>query len=127
MFPLVSRLLKDDAGVAAICAGRVYRHGSAPQNVVAPYVTWFIVSSVAENALGERPRVDTYQVQVDCWSSNTGTGDSQAEQLAEAVRDALEGVADMVGVVANGKDFETQRFRVGMTFTFWTHRPALSS
>ena len=61
------------------------------------------------------------------WSNNTGSGDSQIEQLAEAVRDALEAVADMSAIAVNELDFETQRYRLGMTFTFWTHRAALSS
>ncbi len=127
MLPPVYQALKNDAAVAALVGTRIYRHGAAPQNVVAPYVTWFVVAGTPENALGERPRIDNYQVQVDCWSNNTGSGDAQIEQLAEAVRDAMERVADMTGVAVNGKDPETQRYRLGMTFTFWTHRPALSS
>lgn len=127
MFPLVYPILKDAPAVAALVGTRIYRHGSAPQNVVAPYITWFIVAGTPENALGETPRVDNYQVQVDCWSNNTGTGDAQVEELAEAVRDALEARADMSAVAVNGRDPETMRYRIGMTFTFWTHRPALSS
>lgn len=127
MLPLVYPVLKNDAAVSALVGARIYRHGSAPQNVVAPYITWFIVAGTPENELGDRPKVDNYQVQVDCWSNNTGTGDAQVEELAEAVRDALEAVADMTAVAVNERDIETMRYRIGMTFTFWTPRPALSS
>lgn len=122
MLPLVFPLLRDASAVAAIVGARIYRHGTAPQNVVAPYVTWFIVAGTPENALDEVPRVDRNTVQIDCWSDNTGTGSAGIEALARAVRDAIEPHQHMTGVVADGRDFETQRYRIGMQFDFWTHR-----
>jgi len=124
MLPLVYPLLKASPAVTALCGSRIYRHGAAPQNVAAPYVTWYIVSGVPENSISELPRVDNYSVQVDCWSNNTGTGDTQVEALAEAVRDALEPYAHMTNLIINERDFDTQRFRLGMQFTFWTRRRA---
>lgn len=127
MLPKIYPLLVADAAVAALVGTRIYRHGTAPQGVVAPYITWFVVSGIPENELSDLPRIDRYQVQIDCWSSNTGAGDAQVEEVAQAVRDALEPHAHMVAIVANGQDFETQRLRLGLSFDFWTARPALSS
>lgn len=127
MLPQVFSILSGDTSVAALVGTRIYRHGNAPQGVTAPYITWFVVSGIPENELSDLPRIDRYQVQVDCWSSNTGGGDTQIEALAEAVRDAIEPHAHMVAVVANGIDYETQRLRLGMSFDFWTPRPAQSS
>lgn len=126
MLPQVFPLLSASSAVKALIGSnpvRAYRHGVAPQNVVAPYVTWFVVTGIPENTLEDLPRVDRYEVQVDCWSENTGTGATQIETLAEAVRDAIEPDAYMTSVIANTRDEETQRYRIAMQFTFWTERP----
>jgi hypothetical protein len=127
MLPSVFTLLTADPAVTALVGTRIYRHGSAPQKVEAPYVTWFLVSGIPENELSSLPRVDRMEVQIDCWSNNTGTGDAQVEELAAAVRDALEPVAHMTGIIANEQDFETRRYRLGMQFTFWVRRKEASS
>ena len=124
MLPPVYVLLTDNDAVTALVGTRIYRHGVAPQNVVAPYVTWALVSGTPENELSDLPRVDRMEVQIDCWSNNTGTGDAQVEAVAKAVRDALEPVAHMNIIIANEKDYETRRYRLGMQFTFWVKRPA---
>lgn len=126
MLPQVFPLLRDNVAVTALIGSnpvRAYRHGTAPQSVVAPYVTWFVVTGNPENTLEDLPRIDRYEVQVDCWSENTGTGGTQVENLAEAVRNAIEPSAHMTAVVANTRDQETQRYRIGLQFTFWHHRP----
>lgn len=111
--------------VTALVEDRIYRHGEAPQGTQAPYVTWFVVTGLPENALGESPRVDQYLVQIDCWSDNDGSGDEGVEMLAEAVRDSVEAAGHyMNAVVANNRDPETKRFRLGMTFTYWEDRPS---
>lgn len=127
MLPSVYPLLTAAPAVTALVGNRIYRHGAAPQTVTAPYITWYVVSGVPENTLDDVPRIDNYSVQVDCWSNNTGTGDAQIEELAEAVRDAIEPTAYMTAVSIDERDFETQRYRMGMTFTFWHHRPEASS
>lgn len=129
MLPQVFPLLSASTAVKALIGSnpvRAYRHGSAPQAVVAPYVTWFVVTGNPENTLEDLPRVDRYEVQLDCWSENTGTGAIQVETLAQAVRDALEPYAYMTAVVADTRDQETQRYRVALQFTFWHDRPVES-
>lgn len=126
MLPPVYSLLTADVGVTALVGTRIYRHGAAPQKVVAPYITWSLVSGTPENELSSLPRVDRLEVQIDCWSNNTGTGDAEVESVATAVRDALEPVAHMTAIVANEQDFETRRYRLGLQFTFWLRRTTIA-
>lgn len=125
MLPLLFPIISASSSVKALIGSnpvRFYRHGNAPQGVVAPYATWFLVTGQPENTLGELPRVDRHEVQVDCWSENTGTGSTQIETLATAIRDAIEPYAYMTAITADGLDPETGRYRIGMQFTFWTDR-----
>ncbi len=125
MLPAVFPLLSAAGPVTAIIGTnpvRAYKHGQAPQNVIAPYVTYASISTVPQNALDEAPRVDAFSMQVDCWSVNTGTGSAGIETLAKAVRNAIEPVAHMVSGPTDSFDAETGRYRITMTFDFWTHR-----
>lgn len=125
MLPAVFPLLRDAAAVTALIGTapvRAYRHGSAPQNVAAPYVTWFLLSGEPQNVLDEVPRADRQTVQVDCWSDNAGTGSAGIDALAKAVRDAIEPHAHMTAVSGDSQDPDTRRYRISMTFDFWTDR-----
>ncbi len=126
MLPLVYQTLTADLDVAALVGDRVYRHGEAPEGVAAPYITWFVVTALPAITLDERPRIDRYELQIDCWSDNDGTGDTGVETLAAAVRDALEGDHDMTAVIADGRDPETKRCRIGMLFTWFQPRDLTS-
>lgn len=122
MLPLVYKIITEDSSAAAIVGNRVYRHGAAPQKVTAPYVTWSVVSGEPENDMTSTPRTDRFEVQVDCWSDNDGSGDAGIEALANAVRAAMETAGYMTRYSANDRDFETQRFRISMDFTLFVHR-----
>ncbi len=111
MLPLVYPVLTGDAAVGALVGTRVYRHGTAPQDVTAPYVTWSAPAGLAENAF-EGAQADVWRIQVDCWSD----GDAQVEALAHAVRAAIEPHAHLGSYIANERDFETKRYRIGMIF-----------
>lgn len=122
MLPDVFLLLANADEVTSLIGDspvRAYRHGAAPQRVTLPYVTWFVGSANPANSLDGVPSVDEYTVQIDCWSE----ADEQVECLAEAVRDAIEPEHYMISIGPNGRDPETMRYRVSMTFTFWTDRP----
>lgn len=130
MFPPVFATLKASQAVKNIVGvnpPRIFRHGSAPQRpdglpLSDPYVTWFLVVGTPENNLSDLPPVDRMTVQVDCWHQT----DSGIETLAEAVRDAIEPVAHMTGIVVNLRETETKLYRIGMQFDHWLDRPALS-
>jgi hypothetical protein len=119
MLPAVYDVLASDGAVTELVGRRIFRHGEAPQGVVLPYLTWYLVSGVPENTFDGPPRIDACAVQVDCWSAS----DSEVERLAVAVRDSIEAVHHMTGVTVNNRDPETGRCRIGMQFMFWTHRP----
>jgi len=121
MLPAVFPILAGDSEVTGFIGAapvRAYRHGEAPQTVALPYVTWFVSTGAPENHLDGLPPVDSYSVQVDCWSDDQ----DQVEALATAVRDAIEHEHHMTAVIANGRDPTTMRYRIGMIFSFWTHR-----
>lgn len=116
MLPAIFPLLKNAPAVTALIGTapvRVYRHGSAPQDVVRPYVTWSVPGGAPENTF-EGADADDFRVQVDCWSDN----DTQIETLAAAVRAALEPAAHLVAYLADERDFDTQRFRISFAFDF---------
>lgn len=125
LLPPVFPLLLAAAAVTNLVGSnpaRIYRHGSAPQDVVAPYITWFLISGTPENTLSELPKIDKDDVQIDCWSPNDGTGAKAVEVLAQAVRDALEPSYYMTQMIADLRDPDTDRYRLAMTFTFWNDR-----
>lgn len=121
-FPAVYLWLRDDPTVTSLIESRIYRHGEAPQNVVAPYVTWAVVVGTPENALDENPRIDRFLVQVDCWSENTGSGSRGVVTLATAVRNALEPYGYCTDIGTDERDTETRRWRLSMTWSLWNHR-----
>lgn len=118
MLPPVYPTIMAVPGVVALIGDRCYRHGEAEPSVQAPYVTYFIVTGTPENNLSDPPPIDRVGVQVDCWSD----GDEQVEQLATAVRNAMEPHAHMTSIVLNTRDLETRRYRIGMQFDWWLHR-----
>lgn len=101
---------------------RIFRHGRAPQDVKAPYITWYVIDAIPENHLDGTPPVDSCSVQVDIWSNNTGTGSEQAVTLATAVRDQIETAHHITSFGGDSQESETQRFRQTIIFTFWNNR-----
>ena len=126
MLPPIFAILSADSNVRSLVGTapvRIYRHGAAPQATLVPYVTWSVISGTPQNTLSELPKVDACTVQIDCWTNDPGT----VEDLAVAVRAALEPVAHMTGFGPNSRDFETQRYRLTMQFDYWLDRDASSS
>lgn len=113
MLPPIYPLLMASSAVQALIGDRAYRHGSAPQGVLRPYVTWSAPGGFAENAF-DGADADVFRLQVDCWAD----ADDAIETLASAVRAAIEPAAHLVAYIADERNFETRRFRIGMTFDF---------
>lgn len=126
LFPL----LRDASAVTAIIGTnpvRFYRHGSAPQGVIGPYVTHQVVDQPPENDLSGLPPADVARVQVSCWSENLGTGSKGIETLARAVRDAIEPKHYILDVRDMGQDIDTKRYRIDLDVQVWVHRESSSS
>lgn len=118
MLPPVFQTLKASSAVKAIVGTnppRIYRHGSAPQDVSRPYITWTLVSSVPENNLSDPPPTDRQTVQVDCWHPE----DAGIDELATAVRDAIEPIAHMTSTLFDEQEPETKLYRIGLQFDFF--------
>jgi hypothetical protein len=103
---------------------RIYRHGYAPQDVAAPYVTWFVINGTPENHLDGTPPVDMVSIQVDSWSAKDGEGAQLVNMLADALRDAIEVDHYLTDFSIDGREPETGRFRISLTFTYWAARAA---
>jgi len=114
MLPNVYDTLHDDATVAGLVSTRIYRHGSAPQTVTAPYITWSVAGGAPENGFAGAC-ADFFRVQGDSWAGGTD-GDAAVDTLASAVRAAMEPRAHCVAYVADERDFETQKYRISMAF-----------
>jgi len=110
----------------AIVDGRIWRHNNAPQEAVADarargvgYVTWFLVTGDPQNTLSELPSKDRMTIQVDNWHPS----DAQCEQLAIAVRNAIEPYAYMTGQPIDGRDPATKLYRMALQFDWFVDRP----
>jgi hypothetical protein len=124
MMPPIYRWLEGVPAVANLVGDRIFPFGLADQNTPYPYVTFQIISGLPEQYLGDRPDIDSVQVQVDCWGTNKadGAGGTQVSNVADAVRDVLEGYGHMVGFGSTERDPDTLSYRYRMDFEFWTPR-----
>ncbi len=130
MLPNLAPLIQASTALLAIIGSnpvRFYRHGSAPQDVVAPYVTHRTLSLPPVNDMSGTPRADIGRVQLSCWSDNTGTGSLGVETLASALRDAVEPRWYVLDVRDMGRDPETMRYRIDIDVQVFVHRQASPS
>jgi hypothetical protein len=117
LLPPVFTALRAAPAVVDIVGTRIYRHGRAPQDAQAPYITWFLASASPQHTLSEAPTVDRCQLQLDCYHSD----DAGVEALAEAVRAAIEAEACVTGTPINNFDaLGTRLFRIAITAD-WLH------
>lgn len=120
MLPKIYQALMNDAAVTALIGNRAYRHGRAPQGVAYPYVTWGVPGGDA-TIVFDRTDADQFRIQVDIWS-NTDAGANGVENVAGAVRAALEPYAHLVAYTNDERDPDTEAFRLGFAFDWWTPR-----
>lgn len=118
MMPPLYQWLKADSAVVALVGDGIYRAGNVSQSAAAPYVSWQVISGVPENYADEDPDVDAFRIQVDCWAA---TADGCAV-LARAVRNVLQRRGHMQTVIADELEPETQLYRYGTDWQFWTPR-----
>ncbi len=106
MLPPIYSLCVASAAVKALIGDppRVYEFGEASSDAVAPYIVWQTISGSAENVLGDVPDGDYFRVQFDCYAETK----SDVIDLAKALRDVIEQVADIASYNGEGIDAETQ-------------------
>lgn len=117
MFPKVYRTIRTPS-VSAIVDDRIGRHGEVAQTENQPYIVWQIVTGSAFDNLSAAPGGDFTTVQIDCYHAT----DAGVEQLAKAVRAALDGVLIVNRVVVNNRDPDTKLYRVGLEADFIDQR-----
>ncbi len=85
-----------DPGVAAIVGNKIFPQ-PAPQDTVAPFITWLLVSADDNNTLDGPLGLRVSRVQIDCWSDPPEqAGDfTQSLLAASAVRQAMKGFTGM--------------------------------
>lgn len=86
---------------------RFWKFGRAPQNPVKPYAVWQTVSGNPENYLGSRPNLDQFTIQIDVYSDTA----TNIEQIAEAIRDAIEDQAYVTSWRGEDQDTATKLYR----------------
>ncbi len=123
MYPPVFEILSADSMVAGYVSERIYPHGRAPQKGDKPYITWDVMGGSPENNLSDAPPCDSFVVRVRVWAETSAA----VYAIGQAVRDCLEAETHMEDVPATGRDVETLRYWLAMTFRFWVDRTAAAS
>ena len=118
MLPNVYQTIRQNSTVVSTVGTRIYRHGSAPQNVQKPYITWFLVSGNPYDNVSAAPCGDRDMVQIDCWSET----DEQVETLAYAVRSALDSNLITNRMVINSRENDTKLYRIAIEADFIASR-----
>jgi len=118
MLPNVYQTLRLNATVVSNVATRIYRHGSAPQDVAKPYITWFLVTCQPQDILNAAPCHDRNTVQIDCWSDS----DNGVETLAYAVRAALDNQLISNRIIIDSRETDTKLYRIALEADFIASR-----
>lgn len=116
--PNVYQLLRANLTVLSVVGTRIYRHGSAPQDVVAPYITWSLGMGLPYDNMSTAPPADKDTVQIDCWSES----DTQIETLGYAVRAALDASLISNRIVVNSRESDTKLYRITLEADFVSSR-----
>jgi hypothetical protein len=124
MFPPVFDTVKANSGVRSVFGNspRIYPHGMAPDKASpqygVPYAVFQVIAGVPENYLGDLPDGDEYTTQIDIYAATV----ADAARGAQALRDAIEPVAYVVGWRGQFKDVDTQLFRYSFDVDWMTSR-----
>lgn len=111
---IVYTTLRDDAGVGAICADRIYPV-IALQDTTRPYVVYTLVSAVPQNQLDGDYGCDNRRVQLDSYAETY----AQARGLADAVRTSLSAIGYLTVENFVTYEVDTKLFRVSQDYSFY--------
>lgn len=104
----------DVTGLLGINPTRLYPFGEAPQGVAKPYAVWQMIGGFPENYIDRIPDADTYSVQVDVYADQSG----DAINVASALRDAYEPHAYITSWNGDGRDPDTNNYRISFDLEF---------
>lgn len=112
------QLLSTNTGVTTLVDQRIYRAGSAPQDVAGDYITWQVIGGFTESYIAESPSIDRELVQIDVWSKDA----QRCQDIKDAVLAALEPYGYLDGLPQDSKEEDTQLYRYMLQFHFWAAR-----
>lgn len=101
---------------------RLYPFGEAPQNVTAPYAVWQLVGGQPENYIDQVPDMDSWSLQIDVYASSV----SAARSAGQALRDAIEPTAHITAWGGEGRDPDTNLYRLLISVDWWVDRDSVS-
>ncbi|AVL70866.1 hypothetical protein CEQ07_05205 [Oligella urethralis] len=117
MFPPVHTIVMANQAAQALGL-TIYPVGHAPQDVAKPYAVWQIISGAPENYIGDRPNIDSYNVQFDVYAKTVTT----VRECAKAIRDAIEGHAHITSWLGESREDDTKLYRVSFDADFFVQR-----
>ena len=118
MFPKVYEVLRAAPAVVQTVGDRIARHGEISQGEARPYIVWQIVSGLPYDHLSGAAVSDFTGVQLDCYHQT----DKGVEELARAVRAALDAALIVNRVILDHRDPDTKLYRVGLQADFIENR-----
>lgn len=125
MYPPIFETVSADSDVQTNLGSspcRFYPFGEAPQNVAKPYAVWQFISGSPENYLGQVPDIDSMSLQIDVYATTA----SNARDVAQALRDAIEPHAHIISWRGEDRDTETRNYRVSFDVDWLVSREAVS-
>lgn len=123
MLPAVFPLLNIPAIQAHVgTPARIYDFGSAPQDVVKPYITFQDISGNPYQQLSGAPCADFDSIQIDIYAGPEEGSRASIRALARAVRDALDNAGIANRLIIQTREPDTKLFRISIEADFITNR-----
>lgn len=121
MFPPIFQVAAADPGVTNLLGAapvRLWPFGEAPEGTALPYAVWQLASGSPENYINQRPDIDSFAIQVDCWATSA----TEARNVGKALRDAIEPHAHITRWGGESRDNETGNYRLSFDVDWLTPR-----
>lgn len=121
MYPPIFEICSANVGVQehlGTTPCRIYPFGLAPQGVTKAYAVWQQVGGSPENYINQRPDMDLFSLQIDCWASSA----AKARGAAKALRDAIEPHAHITAWYGDRRDPETKNYSYSFAVDWFTPR-----
>lgn len=119
--PNIFQIVSADAGVIALLGNnptRFFPFARAPKLAPMPYAVYQVYSGIPQNYIDKTPDIDNKGTQIDIYAKTA----EDAENVYNAVRDALEPHFHMTNFTTPERDGETDEYHVRMEFDVWQPR-----
>lgn len=121
MFPPIFQVAAADTGVQAVLGDnpvRFWPFGEGEPDPQLPYAVWQTAFGNPLNYVNQRPDGDQFGIQIDVYAKQA----SDARDAAQAIRDAIEGVAHVTQYNGEFRDPVTRNYRYSFTADFIVNR-----